>query len=868
MKTIRFSFLRLFVGLMGLLVGTGLIAAVAVVLMVSPLLPDIDLERDVQLKVPLRVYAAGGELIGEFGEERRIPVRMAKVPPVLVQAVLAAEDDSFYRHRGVDPLGILRAVVANLRSGDSGQGASTITMQVARNYFLSPEKTYTRKLKEILLAFRLERDLSKDQILELYLNKIFLGHHAYGFASAAQVYYGKVLEDLDVPEIAMLAGLPKAPSRDNPLSNPDNARNRRNYVLRRMHELGELEDAPYQRALAAPLTAARHLAELDLQAHYVAEMVRQKMVETRGVEVYGTGLKVYTTIDAKQQQAADEALRRGLLDYDRRHGYRGPAGRLPLAEIGERQAIDRLLEPFPEVVMLVPAVVLKVAERSATVYSRRGELIELPWEALDWVRYQSADRVTGKPRSAAEMVALGDVVYLEPLRGDSEAPESQPPAWRLAQVPKVSGALVALRSHDGALTALTGGFSFYQSKFNRVIQAQRQPGSNIKPFIYSAALEKGFTAATKVSGAPIVIGDSTLEDVWRPENYSGKFFGPTPLRKALTLSLNLVSVRLLRAIGPRFAINHMEHFGLPRDRLPNNLSLALGSASLTPLEVARAYAVFANGGFRVEPYFIERIEDRTGEVIFRANPTIVCPTCQIIQARQAELRDSPAASPEQMTSSGAEQQAAVQEEETNSTSGDAGSTAAAPAPPQRFAPRAISSENAFVMASMMRDVVRRGTARRALELHRPDIAGKTGTTNEYNDAWFSGFNQELVASAWVGFDTPETLGRREAGGRAALPVWIDFMRTALKDVPVSPWVPPLGLTTAWVNPDTGQATSSADPDAYQEYFILSGAGAAESPPPTALDSEGELPPEEPRDSVAEQLRKSNPVDKKIPEGLF
>ena len=738
--------------------------------------PCIGSDLDLRLKVPLRVYSAGGTLMAEFGEERRIPVRVAEVPPLLVQAVLAAEDDGFYAHRGVDPMGILRAALANLRTGQTGQGASTITMQVARNVFLSPEKTYTRKLKEVLLAFKIERELAKDEILELYLNKIFLGHRAYGFGSAAQVYYGVPLKDLNVAQIAMLAGLPKAPSRNNPLSRPDNARERRDYVLRRMRELGDLDEATFQLAVSSPLTARKYIAAAELEAPYVAEMVRRYMVDKYGDNAYGEGYRVYTTIRADLQQAANRAVRVGLLRYDRRHGYRGPIGTVDVRAIGDKSGLDHALRDFPVVGELMPAVVLEVQEQGATGYTARGQLVDIPWPGLSWARrYLEANAMGPAPKNAAEVVQLGDVVYVrERPPGSSEAGSR----WELSQLPQVAGALVSLRPRDGAIIALTGGFNFYQSKFNRVVQAVRQPGSNIKPFIYSAALEKGFTAASLVSGAPIVIRDAGLEDVWRPENYSGKFFGAIRLREALARSVNLVSVRILRTIGPRFAIKHMVNFGFDRKTLPNNLSLALGSGSLTPLSVVTAYAVFANGGYRVEPYFIERVEDGLGQEVERANPTRVCPTC-LLEVELSAMQEVP--EPVGMPIP-ADARAPEPAEELQTTD-----AYVPPAP--RFAARAISPENAFVMTSMMRDVIRVGTGRRALVLGRGDLAGKTGTTNEFRDAWFSGFNPDVATSVWVGFDQPATLGKREAGGRAALPIWIDFMDVALKGVPESALVP-------------------------------------------------------------------------------
>ena len=810
----RFSLTRLFLGAAGASTAALIIVALAVVLVIAPTLPSIENLRDMRLKVPLRVYTSSGLLMAEYGDERRIPIAVGDAPPLLTFAVLAAEDDAFFEHGGVDFLGIARAALANFRSGEHGQGASTITMQVARNYFLSPEKTYTRKIKEMLLAFKIERELSKDEILALYLNKIFLGHRAYGFEAAAQIYYGRALSELSLPELAMLAGLPKAPSRSNPISNPDAARDRRNYVLKRMYDLGHIDEPTYRQAAAAEITAARHSAAAEVEAPFVAEMVRQYMVERYGEEAYTAGYKVTTTVDAEAQQAADAALRRGLVAYDRRHGYRGPAGRVDVSSVPGRDGLDEALGGFAVVGDLLPAVVLEVRDRELSAYTAGGEVAEVQWPGLSWARrHLSASALGASPKQAADVAAVGDVVYL--AKGGE--------GWELAQLPAIAGALVSLRPADGAIIALSGGFNYYQSKFNRAIQAERQPGSNIKPFIYSAALEKGFTAASRISGAPIVIHDVSLEDVWRPENYSGKFFGPTSLRDALRLSLNLVSIRLLRAIGPGYAVDYLSRFGFDPQRLPRNLSLALGTASLTPLEMVRAFAVFANGGYLIEPYFIERVEDGAGVTVESAEPAVVCPTCLRPEDYfEAGISTLP---PEQL-------------------------------PLENYASRAITPENAFVMTTLMRGVITAGTGRGAQALGRTDIAGKTGTTNDYRDAWFSGFTPRIVTTVWAGFDQPATLGRNETGGRVALPIWVDFMRVALKDVPVVPFVPPLGVTTAYVNRVSGRPTVADDPYSYEEYFIVGLERKAE----IAAAQDDETAP-----VIPEQI---NPADQTIPEGLF
>jgi penicillin-binding protein 1A len=792
----------LLIGFFGSLV-SGVLLAAAVALVLVPTLPSLDSISDNPLKVPLRVYSAEGILLGEFGDEKRIPVTTAEVPEKLVQAILAAEDHSFYYHQGVDFLGIARAAWSNMRSGRTGEGASTITMQVARNYFLTPEKTYTRKLKEILLAFKLERDLTKYQILELYLNKIFLGNRAYGFAAAAQIYYGKSLNELTLPEMATLAGVPKAPSRNNPLSNPESATERRNYVLRHMFKLGFIEQADYTEALDAPVGVSKHSVRYTVEAPYVAEMVRQYMLQTYAENAYGGGYHVYTTIRAAHQQAANAALRTGVLEYDRRHGYRGPAGRERLgARIGHTE-MDGILKEYSAVGQLLPAIVTAVHEKSMTAYTQEGIDVVVGWSGLAWAQaHITEDSVGPPPKTARDVVQTGDVVYLDQTK-DGE--------WQLSQTPRAAGAIVALNPNDGTILALAGGFDFYQSSFNRVLQAQRQPGSSLKPFVYSAALEKGFTAASTISGAPIVVQDVSLEDEWRPEDYSRQFYGPTRLRKALALSLNLVSVRLLRAIGPEYAAQYMERFGFDPKKLPANLSLVLGAIEATPLDMARAFAVFANGGYRITPYFIERVEDAKQNVLERAPPVVTCEEC-------------PPADPD-------------------AAGNDDGA-------PVRHAERTITPENAFIMTSILRDVITAGTGQSAQVLGRKDLAGKTGTTNDHRDAWFSGYNADLVVTAWLGFDQPAPLGKGETGGRAALPMWIDYMRTTLDGVPEKPLVRPPGVISAPIHRDSGRLTDANDPQALQEYFIegtLAGAGG-----------EGEDGGAQPKPALPENLR----------EGLF
>lgn len=809
------------ISLFGLL-ATAVVILAMIALALTPTLPPVHALTDTQLKVPLRVYTADGQLMAEFGEEKRIPVKIEAVPNQLVQAILAAEDHSFFQHYGVDFLGIVRAAWHNFRTQSAGQGASTITMQVARNFFLSPEKTLTRKFKEMLLAFKIERELSKQEILELYVNKIFLGHRAYGFAAAAQIYFGTTLDRLTLPETAMLAGLPKAPSRDNPLSNPESALERRNYVLRRMNQLGYIDQVALEAAVTTPLTASKHVFNrFEVDAPYVGEMVRRYMYDTYDEKTYAEGFHVYTTIDSKHQRAANQALRKGLLEYDRRHGYRGPAGHITVHEPAEAGRLDDALKDFRVVGELLPGVVTRVEGQAAWVYTQDGFVAELDWAAMSWARaYVDENTVGPAPTSAADILRLGNIVYIEPLALDDAT--DRPTSWRLAQLPEVTGALVALRPRDGAVLALAGGFDFYQGSFNRAVQAERQPGSSFKPFIFTAALEKGFTPASTISGAPIVIEDAMLEDEWRPENYSKKFFGPTRLRKALALSLNLVSIRLLRATGPAYAAEYMTRFGFDSQKLPRNLSLALGSSSATPMQMVRAFAVYANGGFRVQPHFIARVEDARRNVLEQADPLVACRECET-----ATMVDANEGQP----------LAVAQQTPVN-----AGSQ------PPRLAPRVLSPEINFLMTSMMQDVIRDGTGTAAKVLGRRDLAGKTGTTNEYRDAWFSGFNSDVVATAWIGFDQSTPLGRGEAGGRAALPIWVDYMRVALEGVPDRPVVVPDGVTKALVNAETGQPTTSTDPDAIEEYFVK----GAETQT-VVVDQAPEATPPAPSDNIREKL---------------
>ncbi len=745
--TSRWWFYPLLVALSLLLVAAG-VGALTVVLL-WPNLPSLEALTDYRPKVPLRVYSAEGELLGEFGEEKRALVRIQDVPVVMKQAILAAEDDRFYQHGGVDYLGVARAAVANLQG--RREGASTITMQVARTFFLTREKTIARKLSEVLLSFKIEANLTKDQILELYVNQIFLGSRAYGFASAANVYFGKSLAELTPAEAAMLAGLPQAPSRQNPFANPKRAQQRQHYVLRRMNEVGWLPAESYRKALAEPLRLNPNQRETyPLRAEYVAEMARAAVFEQYGESAYVSGIRVETTIRRLDQEAANAGLRQGVLDYDRRHGYRGPEAYVSLpAGTGPEldEAIEEALQEREPVGDLVAAVVVKASAREVVAAMRRGDPVRITGEGL-----KLASRGLADPSNPDRAIRRGAIVRLQ--AGDKGG-------WSIAQVPKVEAALVSMATADGSIRALAGGFDFNASKFNHVTQAWRQPGSSFKPFIYSAALEKGFTPATVLNDAPFVIDAAkTGGQLWEPKNYDGKYEGPMRLRTAIAKSKNMVSIRLLQAIGPGYAQDYLQRFGFDPKLHPAFLTMALGAGSATPLQMASAYATFANGGFRVKPWFISRIVDNRGETLYEAKPEV----------------------------------AGVDAE------------------------RVLDPRNAFIMTNLLKDVVRYGTAVRAMSLGRQDLAGKTGTTNDHIDAWFAGFHPTLVAVAWIGFDTPAPMGANETGSHAALPMWMAYMAKALKGAPDVEVEPPSGIVSVPIDPETGLR----DPDGRGktlEYFF-------------------------------------------------
>jgi penicillin-binding protein 1A len=762
--------------------------AAGVYLYLSPNLPDVETLRDVKLQTPMRVYTRDGELIGQFGEQKRSPLAFDEIPDQFVEALLAAEDDNFFNHRGIDIMGLMRAVSELMLTGEKGSGGSTLTMQVARNYFLTLERTFMRKFNEILLAIEIERSLSKEEIFELYVNRVFLGHRAYGFEAAAKVYYGKGIAELSLAQHAMLAGIPKAPSRNNPISRPDAGLERRNWILGRMLELGYIDSQAYGLASSAPVSARHHGAQLSFSAHYAAEMARQEMLDIYGMAAYNDGFHVFTTIDSGLQQVARDALINGLRTYDGRHGYRGPERQLPPnAEDADNAArwLD-VLKETPVIADLQPAIVTEVDADSVSLLLADGEREQLLWEngIQQASPYRTENSRGPAPKSPAEVLAIGDLIRVE-RRGEEQR-------WHLSQVPAVQGALVSMRPDDGAIISIVGGLGFELSKFNRATQAQRQPGSNFKPFLYSAALEAGFTAASIINDAPVVMQDTSLEDIWRPENDGGKFHGPTRLRWALTKSRNLVSIRLLQQLGTSALIDYASQIGFDTSDFAQDLSLALGTHAMSPLDLATAYAVIANGGFRVEPYLIQRVDNLEGETIFEARPATACHDCEAMPAEESEEQEL-----------SMDQILARREQQASQL-------------PRAM--RVMDERVNFIIDSILKDVITRGTGRRALVLERGDIAGKTGTTNGPMDAWFSGYNPDVVTSTWVGFDNYTPLGRREFGGTAALPIWIDFMREALQDKPERQRPLPPGLVNVKIDPESGLLVDSGQRNAIFEYF--------------------------------------------------
>jgi penicillin-binding protein 1A len=745
----------------GAVVGATLavLALLGIVLILAyPRLPPIDILTEYHPKIPLRIYTADGHLIGEFGEERRHFVRIQEVPEAMKQAILAAEDERFYQHPGIDTMGVLRAAYANLIGGGKRQGASTITMQVARNFFLSSEKTLTRKLYEVLLAFKIENGLSKDEILQIYVNQIYLGQRAYGFAAAARIYFGKEIKDLRIAEMAMLAGLPKAPSSFNPVANPKRAKLRQQYVLRRMRELNFIDAAQYEQAHEESLNVHRQIDNFAIKADFAAEMARQIAVDAFP-DAYTSGIKVVTTLTRKEQEAAYRSLRQAVIAYDRRHGYRGAEAYVDMKPIisDDDERIEDLLGDVQDASDLRAALVLDASPEKLRAYLPGGEIVSVDSTGLKFAQNMLDSKAPPNKR-----LRRGAIIRLSQ---DNNA------RWQIAQWPEVEAAFVAANPSDGAIRALVGGFDFSTNKFNHVTQAWRQPGSSMKPFVYSAALEKGFTPLSVFPDEPLsVSAEETGSQAWEPKNYDGKYEGPMTLRNALTKSKNMVSIRLIRAVGPHYAQDYVTRFGFDADKNPPYLTLALGAGNVTPWQHLAAYSVFANGGYKVAPFLVKQILDADNNVLAETRP---------VQAGDESLR-------------------------------------------------IIDPRNAWVMNSMLQDVVRRGTAARAGQvLKRPDLAGKTGTTNDYVDAWFCGYQTSLVGIAWMGFDQPKRLGNGETGGKAALPIWIDFMQAALKDIPEMQLSMPEGmLRIEGRDPATGAVVSDyvyresiPEPPAEKESFL-------------------------------------------------
>lgn len=749
-----------------LVLSGGMLGAFAA-FMTYPKLPSLEVLTDYRPKLPLRIVSDDGKVIGEFGEERRSVVRFKDVPRSLVDAILAAEDERFYQHGGIDYAGVLRAMLVNFVSGETRQGASTITMQVAKNFFLSSERTLTRKFNEALLSYKIESNLSKDQILELYINQIYLGQRSYGFAAAARTYFGKDLKQLSIAETAMLAGLPKAPSTGNPITNPRRARARMQYVLERMHSLKKISTAQYEQARDENVAVRASRNSVD-NADFVAEMVRRDMVERFGDAAYISGITVYTTIDSRHQAAAQAALRKGVLDYEARHGWRGPAKWLNLPEVPDLadKAIDEALQDQLPIGGLQAAVVVTVTPKEIHARTRLGEVLTLGADSLT-----VAKAFLGEKVPAAKRLQRGSEVWLRPTDAGG---------WVLSQLPEAEAALVSVDPHDGAIRSLAGGFDAGRNQFNHVTQAWRQPGSSFKPFIYSAALEKGYNPATIVEDAPLHFDASvTGSDAWNPQNYDGNFDGPLRLRVALAKSKNMVAIRVLQAITPLYAQQWITRFGFDAQRNPAYLSLALGSGAVTPLQMVGGYAILANGGHRVAPYLVKKVIDSKGRLLAIAKPKVVGVDAEPV----------------------------------------------------------IEPRNAWLMTSLLRDVVRMGTATRAMSLGRADLAGKTGTTNDNVDAWFAGYTPGLVAVSWIGFDQPKSLGSKETGGAAALPIWIDYMKTALQGVPEQFLPEPEGIAQAIIDPASGRfAASGLIEYFYEEQTPAAQAAAQESNPATTVET--------------------------------
>lgn len=780
----------------------------------APKLPDVETLRDVQLQTPLRIYSEDNKLISEFGEKRRTPISFNQIPQNYINALLAAEDRNFFNHIGIDIKGLFRAVFQLASTGHIQSGGSTITMQVAKNYFLTRERSFVRKFNEILLSFQIEQELTKEEIFELYVNKIYLGHRSYGIQAAAHIYYGNDIDKLSLAQLAMIAGLPKAPSAYNPITNPSRALERRNWILKRMHSLSFINDEEYNNAKNEQVTAEYHGTQIELYAPFVAEMVRNELYQYFDESLYTNGFRVYTTLDSNMQAAANRSIENGLIAYTKRHGYFGAEKTAVVKQLTDDN-ITATLKTQRTFGSLQPAIVISTDQQQAEIFIKDHGRVTLNWEGMQWARkYKGPNRLGKKPQIAADIFASGDLIR---VRADNEN------HWHLVQIPRVEGAFAALSPKNGALRALVGGFNFNHNKFNRVTQAKRQPGSNLKPFIYAAALEQGYTPATLINDAPVVFHDNNLESNWRPQNSSRKFYGPTRLREALYRSRNMVSIRLLRSIGIDTATEFLTRFGFDKDRLPNSLSLSLGSADLTPLELLTGYAGLANQGFKVTPYFIDRIEDSQGNILYQAQPTTVCNDCTYIPDGTAPTAEFSLIAQNQLTDADNTTTRQTERPQATTLSTNTPAQPVIPVSGQQVthlpvAERIMKPQTAYMIYNIMQDVITRGTGRRARVLERSDLAGKTGTTNEQKDAWFSGFNKDVVATAWVGFDQPSTLGRNEFGSTAALPIWIDFMEAALVGIPDQPAPQPDGLISIRIDPKTSLLAYPGQKNAIFEIF--------------------------------------------------
>lgn len=782
---------------------------------VAPSLPSADQLRDVRLKVPLRIYTRDGRLIGQFGEQRRNPVPYDRIPKRMINAVLAAEDDRFFEHPGIDYIGTTKAIFNYvITGGERVPGGSTITQQVARTMNLvSRDFSLVRKFKEVILAFRIEHEFTKQQILSLYLNTTFFGEHSYGVAAAARTYFDRDLDQLDLSQVAIIAGIPQGPSIMNPVASPANAAMRRSYVLRRMRVLGMITEPQREQALAEPIVAKRYGPQVEVSAPYVAEMVRAEMESRFGQAAYTAGLKVQTTIDSRLQRVANRSVRATLIAYDERHGYRGPLAHVklpdPAAGPVPDQKLRQLLADYPPLVKFQTALVLRAAQDSAELYVSGQGRRTIGLDAVRWAaRYISDDKKGPSPTAVDDVLARGDVIRLRQLADGS---------WRLAQIPQVQGAFVALDPQDAAISALVGGFDFFLSNFNRATQSLRQPGSAFKPFIYSAALANGFTTATIVNDAPLALDDPVLETVWKPENYGGRFHGPTRLREALVESLNLVSVRVVRRVGIGNTINYLRKFGFDDTAMPANSTIALGSGGISPLNLASEYATLSNGGYHVKPYFIDRVEDSNGAVLYTSTPAVVCVDPPPRRARDTDdkwVDAAPTDSTQCVHKSESADGAKNPEDELIDDVTDL-------YPDIHRAKRVATAQNIYLVDDMMRDVVRRGTGVRAWRaLHRRDLAGKTGTSNDLRDTWFAGFNGDIVGTAWVGFDADRSLGGHEQGGVTAIPMWIDFMREALRGQPERFLERPPGIIDVRIDPDNGLVASGTNRHSIFEKFRI------------------------------------------------